>query len=102
MTPMMDEEGFREHWVRCDCHTAEHSLLLSFDPDDGDDGWLYVQPCLADGIGFWGRLKYLFGYQQGGFTELVLRDRQAGELVDFVQEFRNRAGIRARADRILG
>ena len=82
--------AFREHWLRCDCSSAEHSILLMFDPEDRDD-MLYVCPHLTK-QSFWRRLKYLFGFQSkyGAFEELVLRDAQVAALGDFLSAFRNR------------
>jgi hypothetical protein len=89
--------NWREHWVRCSCFSAEHSLLLGFDPDDADD-WLYVMPHL-ESRSLWTRVKYLFGHRTrcgGAFTEMVLTDEHVAALEEFLFAFRNRAqGIEA-------
>ena len=75
----------------CDCSSAEHQLIVSWDNDDKE---VYVRVHLANYDGFWRRLwhavKYVFGYKSryGAFDEVILRKEDADNLQKVVDHLR--------------
>lgn len=80
--------------LRCDCSSAEHQIIVSWDNADNE---VYVQVHLANWYGFWRRLwhaiRYVFGYQcrYGAFDEVVLRREDADNLQKVVDHLRKDA-----------
>jgi hypothetical protein len=75
----------------CDCSSAEHQLIVSWDNDDNE---VYVRVHLANCYGFWRRLwhavKYVFGHKSryGAFDEVILRKEDADNLQKVVDHLR--------------
>jgi hypothetical protein len=78
----------------CDCSSAEHQLIVSWDNDDNE---VYVRVHLANCYGFWHRLwhavKYVFGYKcrYGAFDEVILRKEDADSLQKVVNHLKPKA-----------
>ena len=75
----------------CDCSSAEHQLIVSWDNDDNE---VYVRVHLANCYGFWRRLwhalKYVFGYKcrYGAFDEIILRKEDSENLQKVVDHLK--------------
>ena len=75
----------------CDCSSAEHQLIVSWDNDDNE---VYVRVHLANWYGFWRRLwhavKYVFGYKcrYGAFDEIILRKEDSENLQKVVDHLK--------------
>ena len=75
----------------CDCSSAEHQLIVSWDNDDNE---VYARVHLANRDGFlrrlWHGLKYAFGYKSmyGNFDEVILRKEDADNLQKVVDHLK--------------
>ena len=75
----------------CDCESAEHQLIVSWDNNDNE---VYVRVHLPNYKGFWKRLwhglRYAFGYKCrfGAFEEVILRKEDADALQNVVNHLK--------------
>ena len=88
---------FKNHYLECDCSSAEHVIRYSFDPDaklnDPTDDYIYTTTFLNQYRSFWKRIwiaiKYIFGYKckYGHFDCAMINKNEATSLRDFLNEF---------------
>ena len=88
----------------CDCSSAEHQLIVSWDNDDKE---VYVRIHLNK-HGFWRRLchavKYVFGYKcrYGAFDEVILRKEDADNLQKVVDYLKPKAKEKKKDHKVWG
>ena len=86
-----DMKNDNEILLLCDCSSAEHQLIVSWDNDDKE---VYVRVHLSKRHGFWRRIwhavKYVLGYKcrYGAFDEVILRKEDANNLQKVVNHLK--------------
>lgn len=84
-------------YVECDCHDPSHLCRFTLDNCDGEELPLLIcDICLVNYRGFWWRLwmaiKFVFGYDDLGWEEIILEDEQIAKIRDVFNQFElNRA-----------
>lgn len=76
----------------CDCNDVNHCLVLTVDEWEGEVPMFTVHAKLSPEKSFWKRiviaLKYVMGTSSNyGFIEIVLNDKSAKQLENFVEKY---------------
>lgn len=80
------------YYIECDCGWFGHTVRLSYWPDDGE---VYIDVCLVQGLPWWQRLRVAFWYLIGvrgpyGFYFHTVTDVQyLGFIVDHMRTFQD-------------
>ncbi len=72
---------------RCDCQNAFHTIQISRWDEDTDEILFTISS--SNGITIWQRIKwafcYIFLYQDVTYADVILRHKEASELVKFLK-----------------
>lgn len=84
-------------WLRCDCHTSEHNVIIEYHDDEMDvGGFLSVEVTMPRNPSFWQRLWYAAKYVAGVdhprdwfYASTMLDEESIQRLEAFLRQFRS-------------
>jgi hypothetical protein len=91
----MEDSALHEEFLRCACHSLDHTLSLSYFADEKDkfEQVMYLNVHLHDSARWpkrlWSAIRYIFGYhcRYGHWDEFILTKEKAQTIYTFIGSF---------------